>query len=119
MQVVMTTTNNEAEMYKAMIARKTLKSLCGEKPFQIEEMLVMEPEEGEDDARASVALKVKGTYYTGVSQEIMRTVTATIGMLNRMNMNNPEAGAEFLAGMKYQVIKGDGGRYGKMILEAV
>lgn len=115
MQVATTTTNDETELYKALISKKKLKELENVKPFTAQEMIILEPEEGED-AQMMAVLKVDGKYYSGISQEIVQTTLQTISMLNKMEPEKKEA---FLGKTKFQITKSSGGRYGKLVLEAI
>lgn len=115
MQIMITTTEDETELYKALISKKKIKELEGTAPFTISEMCIMEPEEGEEGVPMA-ALKVGSHYYSGISQDVVKTAIQTISMLNRMDEEKKTA---FMERTKFQVVKSSGGRYGKLVLEAV
>lgn len=110
------TTMNENEVYKALISRKGLKDLVDGNAFEIQEMLYFVPEEHEKDEKDRVALKIGGVYYSGVSNEVKKTVVDTLGFLHGKQEEEVRA---FLEAITYKMVKEDVGRYGRIYLEAV
>lgn len=109
MTILAGTSQDVREQLKCRTGGHKLKELLDRDSFVIEELFLLAPDEGEEDNRTQIAIRVDNVYYKGISE---RVVKAGAEIIDWVMSTPPDADTTITARLTKSA-----GRYGVFDLE--